>query len=377
MKKIRFPTIDPTVRRLLIFLSTVTIGSVFILYDVPTELLVVGTVAAGCLTLFIFGAAHLSDLKPSQIKKAIREFRAGKKKAEGPVQVGTEKKQGKGIVASLRSACAQLPGAFGDSAGRLKTTLFHKDEKIKEIDSALEAAMAAPGGAPEAVREAGGPGGGLDLGDDEFGDEDLEGLDLGEGGLAVSGHGLDIPLDAEVPGAAVDASAVSAILEAHAEELEEFAELGEIEDLDNDLSEDLEGLDEVDLDSLDLSDADIDGIQPEPEDEEEDSSLTEALQADLAPQPDAGGGAAPAAGEEGGSGGPDMLAFATGSGDPNDLMSLLKDDVKKKRAEDHDSLLRDLKGKKFEAENLAGELEETLGMLRTKTVKKSKVHSNE
>ncbi|QSZ66290.1 hypothetical protein RJ40_01630 [Methanofollis aquaemaris] len=378
MKKISFPTIDPTVRRLLIFLSTVTIGSVFILYDVPTELLLIGTVVAGSLTLFIFGAARLSDLKPSQIKKAIQEFRVRREKTEGQDSAGREnailtKKQDQDTLVSLRLACAQLSGVFRGGAERLKATLFHKDEKLKEIDSALEVAMASGGAvsASEASAGAGGVGA-LALGDDEF-DDDLEGLDLGDEELD-SGSALEIPLDAEVPGVSADLSAVSAILEAHAEELEEFAELGEIEDLDSDLSEDLDGFDEVDLDSLDLSDAEIDDLQPEPE-EENAPSLTETLQADIAPPQDAGGAAAASAGEEEDGSGVDMVAFATGSGDPNDLMSLLKEDVKKKKTEDHDSLLRDLKGKKFEAKDLLGELEETMGMLKPKKAKKTKVNA--
>lgn len=399
MKKISFPTINPKVRRVLIFLSTVTIGSVFILYDVSTEVLVIGTVAAGSLTLFIFGAAKLSDLRPSQIKtaihKAVEDFRARKEnstdhKSEGEERTGLLKTQGESKLAPVVSVLNSFTEAMKEGTERLKATLFHKDEKFKEIDTALASASVTGGAAAAsgAVAESSGAGG-LDLDDEEF-DDALEGLDLGDENLddledIADAGDLDLSLDAEMSEvspevsteAEPDDAAVSAILEAHSDELEEFEELGDIEDLDSDLSGDLDGLDDLDLDSLDIGEDEIEGVQPEPEEETEVQSEEETPITAPAP-PQETGAAAASGGDDEDDEGFDMLAFANGGGDSSGLLDLLKEDVKKKKTEDHDSLLRDLKGQKFEADDLVEELENTLKDLGTKcVVKNTKENMNE
>lgn len=397
MKKISFPTIDPTIRRLLIFFSTVSIGSVFIIYDVSTEMLIIGTVAAGSLTLFIFGAAKLSDLRPSQIKKAVHkaveDFKVRKEKSTGRKSAGKEKAsllkgQADGKLAPVISVLKSFTEAMRGGTERLKATLFHRDEKFEEIDTALASAGVAGGAAAAsgAVAESSGAGG-LDLDDEEFEDA-LEGLDLGDEGLddledVADAEDLEISTDAETPPEASadpepDDAAVSAILEAHSDELEEFEELGEIEDLDTDLSEDLEGLedlDDLDLDSLEIDEGGIEGVQPEPE--EEASSEEEAPAADLAPPQKTGAAAAASGEDEENDGEFDMLAFANGGGDSTGLMALLKEDVKKAKTEDYDSLLRDMKGQKFKADDLVEELEDTLKELGNKCVKNTKGNMNE
>ncbi|MBP2145184.1 hypothetical protein J2129_000638 [Methanofollis sp. W23] len=401
MKKISFPTIDPTIRRLLIFFSTVSIGSVFIIYDVSTEMLIIGTVAAGSLTLFIFGAARLSDLRPSQIKKAVHkaveEFKARKeksteRKSADETKASLLKTQAEGKSGSIVSVLKSFTEAVGGGAERLKATLFHKDEKFEEIDTALAAASVGVAGGAAAAAASGaaagsGGAGGLDLDDEEF-DDALEGLDLGDDlddlEEIAGADGLGLSLDEEVPGAAAETSAdpepddaaVSAILEAHSDELEEFEELGEIEDLDADLSGDLDELDDLDLDSLEIDEGEVEGVQPEPEEEEDVLPEAEAPAADLAPPQETGGEAG--SGEDGeGDEGFDMLAFANGGGDSSGLLDLLKEDVKKKKTEDYDSLVRDMKGQKFKADDLVNELEDTLKELGSETVKNTEENMNE
>ncbi|MDD3934221.1 MAG: hypothetical protein PHP55_10190, partial [Methanoculleus sp.] len=60
-------------RRPLLFLITVGTGSLIILVDAPVEVIVAGTVLAGFLALIITGALDLADLKPSRLRRALRE----------------------------------------------------------------------------------------------------------------------------------------------------------------------------------------------------------------------------------------------------------------------------------------------------------------
>jgi len=68
MRKPELPSISPKTRRTLIFLVTVAAGTLLILYDLPAEYLLGGTIAAGCIVLISFGAIKLSDLRPKNIR---------------------------------------------------------------------------------------------------------------------------------------------------------------------------------------------------------------------------------------------------------------------------------------------------------------------
>jgi len=61
-----------------------------------------------------------------------------------------------------------------------------------------------------------------------------------------------------------------------------------------------------------------------------------------------------------------MVSFASGGMVDDDLIAALKSDVKKKKFVEDISLVRELRGEKYSARELAGELEEILATLKSK-----------
>ncbi|MDD4254828.1 MAG: hypothetical protein PHP59_05560 [Methanofollis sp.] len=372
MKTLKFPEINPKIRRFLIFFATVGAGSVLILYDPPIELLIGATVAVGCLMLLLLGAVHLSDLRPAMIRQNVRAWREKRNEAAEVQAPPVQKKESSGRIGAV---LVSLPVAVHDGIGRLKATLLHRDKTFQEIDAKLDStvkgqdAVPDPAGALPAAPIAGAGvasspvAGGADPSDPllDVSMEDLESLNLDdpENGSGAS-PSLDISLDNDLPMAPTDDAIVSGILEANSAELEEFSDLGDIDEL--------AGLDEISLDELDLPDeadlvAEVDGLSPEPAAD----ALASAIAPAAPPQPPA-----PVVEEE-----PEeenMLAFAMGGGDSDALMDLLKTDSKKQRKEDYNSLLRDMKDVKVSADDLVTGLQDTLDILKNPKKKKVKHH---
>lgn len=358
MKTLKFPAISPKVRRFLIFSVTVGGGSVLILYDLPIELLIGATVAMGCLMLILLGAVPLADLRPVRIRENILTWKEKRKDAAAAAaQARSVQKSESGRFGEILGS---LSGAVHGGFGHLKTTLFHRDETFKEIDTKLDSTVKGGDALPDPAGStpvAGGAAASDSLLDVSM--EDLDSLDLDdpETGSAPSSS-LDIPLDSDLPLPTTDDAVVSGILEANASELEEFSELGDIDELDGEL----DGLDDVDLDELDLPDeedlaAEVDSLSPEP-DAKAVGAGAEPAQSAAPPQPEP---PEPATEEE-----PqeeNMLAFAMGGGNSDALMDLLKADSKKQKTEDYDSLLRDMKDVKVSATDLVTELQETLDIM--------------
>ncbi|WP_298666875.1 hypothetical protein [uncultured Methanofollis sp.] len=391
MKTLKFPEINPKIRRFLIFSSTVGAGSVLILYDPPIEILLGATVAVGCMMLILLGAVHLSDLRPAVIRENVRAWREKRKEAaNAPVPVAPAVQKA-ASSSKIGAVFGTLPAAVHASIERLKTTLLHREEVFKDIDAKLDSAVkgqdSVPGPVPDptsapsatpiagagvaSAAESAAPSDPLlDISMEDLENLNLDGMETEE--EAGDSPSLDIPLDKDLPETPADDAAVSEILEANSAELEEFSELGDIGELDEELKGELDGLNDLDLDGLDLPDetdlaAEVDGLSPDP--------------------------AAPATGAAGGAGGADgatalakpavpqppvppeqaieekpeennMLAFAMGGGDSDALMDLLKSDSKKQRKEDYNSLLRDMKDVKVSADDLVTDLQKTLEVLK-------------
>ncbi|MDK2973913.1 MAG: hypothetical protein PWP08_284 [Methanofollis sp.] len=366
MKKPGFPPIPPKIRRLLIFLITVVIGTLLIFYDLPTAYLLGGTLVAGCIVLIVFGAVKISDLRPKNIRKGLKNWIEEKKQrsikeeslkktslkeeSDGRSREKTESKNG-----MIRAGLASLSSVFRGSAGRLKASLFHKEDQFREIDTILDAEM--DGGAvvedePDTTATVS-----TEAADSllDISDEDLESLTLDGEELDLSGQSVDMSPDAEIPAVSADDSIVSEIFRANAAELEEFSELGEIGELDEAL-EGIDGveLDEIDLDSLDLSDEDLAEITPETGSK---NDLPEAVQSqDALALPELPEEEEETPKED------NLIEFASGGGSDS-LLSLLKKDVKKRKKGEYNSLLRGMKGMKINAEDLVSELEDTLKAL--------------
>ncbi|WP_067051255.1 hypothetical protein [Methanofollis ethanolicus] len=370
MKTLKFPEINPKIRRFLIFSATVGAGSVLILYDPPIELLIGATVAVGCLMLLLLGAVHLSDLRPAMIRENVRAWREKRKEVAEVQALPVQKKESSGRIGAV---LVSLPAAVHDGIGRLKATLLHRDKTFQEIDAKLDSTVrgqdADPVGAlPVAPIAGAGVAAGAAPSDPllDVSMEDLESLNLDdlENGSGVS-PSLDISLDNDLPMAPTDDAIVSGILEANSSDLEEFSDLGDIDELDGELA----GLDEISLDELDLPDeadlsAEVDGLSPDP--------VADAVAAAIAPATPVAPPQPPAPVIEEEPEEENMLAFAMGGGDSDALMDLLKTDSKKQRKEDYNSLLRDLKDVKVSADDLVTGLQDTLGILKNPGKKKVK-----
>lgn len=191
--------------------------------------------------------------------------------------------------------------------------------------------------------------------------DSLDSLDLDEDADPESVFGSDriSSLSGE------EAGAVSEILRAHQSELEEHglpdgsglaADLLELPDMSA-LSAELSTLDDLDFDEIEIEGEEFDdeGMEDEEFDDEEtggDESardgedLEEAIEQPVEVF--------------------DMVSFASGGVVDNDLIASLKSDVKKKKFVEDMSLVRELRGEKYNAQDLANELEEILAMLKPK-----------
>ncbi|NVO66376.1 hypothetical protein [Methanofollis tationis] len=374
MRKPELPSISPKTRRTLIFLVTVAAGSLLILYDLPTEYLLGGTIAAGCIVLLAFGAIRLSDLRPKNIREGLKAWVAGRKQRPQKKDAPKEKIGSRTTAAPeekggrVRAALASLSGVVHGGAGRLKASLFHKDETFKKIDTILDAEIAggaASNGPDTSAAVQGGENAPAPLSGaaDPFFDiseEDLENLTLDGEEIDQTGSPVDITLDDEIPSLASNDSIVSEIFRANAAELEEFSELGDISELDETLGE----IGGVDLDALDLSEEDLSEITPDTGSQDDAPEDALADNASILPEIPEEPEEEEAPEEE------NLVAFASGGGSDS-LMDILKSDVKQRKKGDYNSLLRGMKGMKINADDLVDELEETLKALEGgSTVKK-------
>ncbi|MFY1643063.1 hypothetical protein ACK11Z_04915 [Methanoculleus bourgensis] len=346
------------VRRPLLFLITVGTGSLIIIIDAPVEVIVAGTVLAGFCALLVTGALDPADLKPSRLRAALRE-RSKKEKKEKPDTAAPKPP----LIQRLASTEIDLAGMLGTLTASVREAITHartpegeKKRSIKEIDAMLDQAV--DGSAPD---QAASPapskasGGVVDplaaLADLDL--DSLDNLDLDEAaGPETAFESDQISLLSEE-----EASAVSEILKAHQSELEDLdldlpgdsgiaADLSGLPDMSA-LSEELSALDDLDLDEIEIEgeevdDEEIDADEPAPEEEVPDEP-GEPPEEDF-----------------------DMVSFASGGMVDDDLIAALKSDVKKKKFVEDISLVRELRGEKYCARELAAELEEILTMLKSK-----------
>jgi len=330
------------VRRPLLFLITVGTGSLFIIIDASVDVVIAGTVVAGFCALIITGALKIADLRPSRLRAALRE--RSEKKEEQP---DTEA-QDTSLIQRFATSEIDLGGMFGALTASVREVITHartpegeKRRAIEEIDTMLDQAVdgSAPAKAPAGVVDPLAALADLDL-------DSLDSLDTDEAADPESIFGSDriSSLSGE------EAGAVSEILRAHQSELEDHdlpdgsgitADLLELPDMSA-LSAELSTLDDLDFDEIEIEGEEIDVDEPAPDEED----LEE-----VAEQPEEVF---------------DMVSFASGGMVDNDLIASLKSDVKKKKFVVDVSLVRELRGEKYNARDLASELEEILTMLRSK-----------
>ncbi|WP_243669078.1 hypothetical protein [Methanoculleus chikugoensis] len=223
-----------SLRRPLLFLITVGTGSVIIVFDAATEIIIAGTVLAGFLALVVTGALDLAELKPSRLRTALRE--RGKKKEQPDAPPETVKP---GAPAESPSSTSNRPfsgidlssirGMFGTFKASIMEAIAHarapEDEKksnIQKIDAMLDQAV--EGAVPDQSITPAPPKAGGNSADPLASLADLD-IDSLEGGLDLDDEasaGTVFDADQISLLSAEDAEAISDILKSHQDELDEF-----------------------------------------------------------------------------------------------------------------------------------------------------------
>ena len=348
-----------SLRRPLLFLITVGTGSLIIILDANPEVVVAVTVLAGFLALLVTGALNLSELKSSNLRAAFRGWRRKKKKPEAPNAVGAEP--------SPAAKGGRFSGMLGTFTASIRETIAHarasdskKKEGIEKIDNMLDRAVegADAGSSPAAAPPR--PGGSVtdplaslaDLDFDSIADLDLngEGPDLG---------GSFSPEDVSLL-SAEDMDAVSEILKTHQTEIEVPAGVSggsvlppiaaEVPGIAGDegipdigiLRDELSALDDLDPAEIRIE------VEGEEEEEEEEPAPEEEVPEVEEKKEDF-----------------DIVSFASGGTVEDSLITTLKADARRKKFVEDVSLLRELRGEKIAAKDLAAELEEILEALRS------------
>ncbi|RXE55285.1 hypothetical protein ABH15_10920 [Methanoculleus taiwanensis] len=384
-------------RRPVLFLVTVTAGSLLILFDIPPIVIIAGTVLAGFLMLLGTGALPVADLHPSRLAASVR-VAMRRRKAHAPKPTKASAKASRRIP-DIRGALQQVVAILAAFIASLKKTVVksrapehEKRAELGKIDEMLDKAIHDPIEEPESVVAPTAGRGRVDdplSALDELDTSSLDDLDLdGEVSRIASkfSTGQVSALSAE------DESAVSDILKAHQDELDDLDlppdfDLGSepsegfpsapaapkerarlasmpapeaalpvdmLGGLESDAVGDILGgelgdLDEIDLDEIEIEDESGSGAGglaafiPEPEEPDEEEVEEEEEPEDF-----------------------DMVSFASGGLADDDLLAELKSDVKKRKAVEDVSLLRDLKGMKFSGKELADEMEDLLRAMRPK-----------
>ena len=335
-------------RRALLFLITIGMGSLIILADAPVEVILAGTVLAGFFALVITGALNLAELRPSRLRKALRE-RKKPPEAKKP-DIPAEKPpriRGSGMLGTLAASVRE-------TIAHARAPEVEKKGRIEKIDALLDEAV--DGTAPKkpaAPAKAGG-----DAVDPlaSLADLDIDALaEIDQNGESP-GPGTAIESDR------ISADAVSEILKAHQNDLDGINLTPGIDLAGNPdatlpaiagapggdgmpdlsaLNEELSLLDDLDLDEIEIEGEEKEEIraeEPEEAPEEEAEEPEEEF---------------------------DMVSFASGGTVDDDLITSLKSDAKKKKFVEDVSLVRDLKGEKYDARSLALELEEILAAMRS------------
>ncbi len=384
-----------SVRRLVIFVTIVGLGSAMILVNIPLIYMLLLIVAVGLLLLILLGAITVAEIKEATSTLSITSKRkkpalqkpesrqitektpaaqknTGGKKVEKKLPVKTVEKSG-GIRAHLSLLASSV-----ESLGKILTERRKPRKKVEEIDKLLDhtiservsrsSALESAGTVPAAIGSRGGAGGALpggsgkeidpflSLSGEELETGLLDGLDEPElsapspdthGVQQVDDSGISLP-DVEMPPLPEETTdEASAILAANAEDIADETEGGD------GLGENLGDLDSINLDEIDLGD---------------DNSVMETPAA--APQPAAGPApgssslipatpitpaGAPEFGMEDQS---DISSFASGTTptSDDDMLSSLASDIKQIKKEKDVSLLRELKDFKAPATDIEKEL---------------------
>ncbi len=416
-----------SVRRILLFVVILIAGLVLILFDLPAVFLVLVVIALAFVALLINGSIKLPNLRVPKLASSKKGTKTEEKGQKSPVtQKAAPEKSGKkpepspkkvtkttsstttGRFSTIRGAFSSMGQAFSVIAGdigKARKTSSAKQRDKQKLDQMLDQSV--QGRAPDirSLKEANpeivpsgkqtvsdpfstlvkeqmntelldSEGAGEDLGDlASLNDFDL-GADM-SGAFGDDIANLDISLDAE-EGIAIDDDSdtdeVASILAANMGDLDPGEE--ETDPLSNDMN--LGGLEDLDINSIDLDQELGDPDNPEKKESrtvaQPEKSPPGVSQKPTSSSPAVMGGsplasapsAKPAIVETPKDMSNSMMAFSSGKGMDDDLMSSLKSDAAGVKRNDNAPLLRDLKDVKVPATDLEKDLEGILNMTKVK-----------
>ena len=406
-----------SLRRLVLFVAIVGLGSVMILVDIPLLYMLLLIVVVGFVLLLVLGTITVAEIKSAFLSLNPAKFRtrsekkavpapaaAGKKPV--PVKETHEKKPEKNIAKKPNEAAGGIRGHLTlllssvGSLGRIAFQSRKPKKNIEDIDklldrtitekvprgSALESAAsvpaaAGPGGAgrggamPEAGAQETDPF--LSLSSEELETGLLDGLedtdlpapaipDSGAPASSEADTGLSMP-DLDMPplpdGAADEADA---ILAAHAGD-DSGEELPGLEGGES-ISENLGDLDSINLDEIDLGD-DSATMEPAPDPAPLRAAGPAPVSGSLVPATPITPAGVDSREDQG-----DISSFAAGTapGSDEDMLSSLATDIKQVKKEKDVSLLRELKDFKAPATDIEKELSDVAEQLNTTAGKGAK-----
>jgi hypothetical protein len=388
-------------RRIVLFVIVVVAGSILVLFDIPALFMIAGIIALAVLVLFINGSIHLPKIslkrKPGPEKNSTTSrastvadtkktgkksfFQPGKPKKDNtlPSSSPSGQKSRLGLFKESLSTMSRAFSVLASDIGKARKSDTTRKLQNKKLDQMLDGSVqgkisdirslkeANPDIIPVERKTVEDPFTSLvkepmntELLDSGKSDVDINllsdinlGSEMGEISFGEDISKLDVALDAEEEHITIDNESddeVASILAAHQDELgTPDAKGGEVLRVESEING-LEGLDigNIDLDEeLDLGDEQDEPIKPVI------SQPPAATPSKPAPQ-------APAATEKPKAMADSMIAFSSGKGMDDDLMSSLKSEVSKTKSESHASLIRDLKDAKVPVQDLEKELEGVL-----------------
>jgi hypothetical protein len=401
---------NDSTRRTVLFVIVVIAGSVLVIFDIPAIVMVIGIVALAVLVLIINGSIHLPKIslkkwKVQKIKPALEPVTAGtafgepKKswflkrskasdKTSHPGSTGGQK-AGPGGIHDIFSSLSKAFSVLASDITKAEKSGRSKEQKKKRIDEMLDGSItgnvsdirslkdANPEMIPVSRKTVEDPFTTLvkepintELLDSVKSEVDFSSLsdinldeELGTPSIGDDISHLDVALDVEEEKITIDEETddeVANILAAHQEEPGP-ADAGD----KSPIASDMTNLEELDIGSIDLDEElDLDNDMPEPE-KIESSPVSGKM---TAPKEQEKAAATqyvekPKKMED------SMVAFSTGKGEDDDLMSSLKSEATKTKKDSHVSLIRDLKGINVPVQDLEKELEGFLTMDKTKNSK--------
>ncbi len=395
-------------RRIVLFIIVVIAGSVLVLFDIPAVVMIIGIIALAVIVLFINGSIQLPKLSARKVagsktktapgpgipadvrtkkKWPLTRKAAPATKTSRAATQGLAQQSGSGPLGELFSSMSRAFSVLASDISRAGRSGRAKDAKKKKIDEMLDGSIMGEVSDIRSLKEANpemipvtrkvieDPFTTLvkepintELLDSVKKEVDISSLsDINlDGGMEIPSFGddisnLDVALDAEDDKITIDDDTddeVANILAAHQDEIDSGEKVGESQ-----IASDITNLEELDIGSIDLDEElEIDDELPEPE-KPGVTAGTGRLQVQKEPETAV---AEPFPVEKPKNVEDSMVAFSTGKGQDDDLMSSLKSDASKTKKESHASLIRDLKDVKVPVQDLEKELEGFLTLGKTK-----------